>query len=124
MNRLLLPLTAGVSVLLAMLTGKAALSNPNSLTSEFPRTYNPEVYEPICYMETDSGIVLNLESVCESDDVSDTGEQASNNDSESSPEIPTDGLPPRQEINPPDIEITPEEEGVTTTGEGEEDMEE
>ena len=68
MKKLLLPLTAGLSALLAVATTQRGLSEPNPLREEYPRANNPTVYQPICYMETKGGVVLNLESLCENDD--------------------------------------------------------
>ncbi|MDY6805060.1 MAG: hypothetical protein SXA11_14810 [Cyanobacteriota bacterium] len=136
MKKLLLPLTAGLSSFLAILTGEVALSEQNSLTSQYPRANNPETYKPVCYMRTDGGAVLNLESVCESDNASDIGEEANNNPqnltparddlSTENPVTPMEQLPPQEET-PSNIEITPD--GVTTTDGGievqtETDMEE
>ena len=118
MKKLLLPLAAGLSSFLAILTGEVALSEENSLTSQYPRANNPEAYKPVCYMRTDGGAVLNLESVCESDNASDIGDRANNNPQNLTPA--PDGLSTENPVTPGEtpsnIEIAPD--GVTTTDGG------
>ncbi|MDF0552402.1 hypothetical protein [Kamptonema sp. UHCC 0994] len=66
-----------LSAVLTPFMAEAALSQP--LNSEFPRVSNPEVYVPICYIETTNGTTLDLRKLCGSNSTSTRTTPANNN---------------------------------------------
>ncbi|HBB35038.1 MAG TPA: hypothetical protein DDZ80_09555 [Cyanobacteria bacterium UBA8803] len=52
------------STFLLVFLPEVALTNPLSVNSQFPVIPNSEVDTLVCYMETEDGQILNLESLC------------------------------------------------------------
>lgn len=59
-----LRLTAVISTTLTLVLPEIALTQPQSVISQFPAVPNPDTDMLLCYMQTEDGQVLNLDSLC------------------------------------------------------------
>lgn len=83
---------------------ESAFSQP--LNSEFPRVSNPEVYVPICYIETTNGATLDLRTLCGSNSASTRTAPVSNNRNNSDNRT-NPGNPQTNPTNNPNTPNTP-----------------
>jgi hypothetical protein len=60
----LLRITVALSAALTPLVAETAFSRPMPVIADFPRASNPQVNEPVCFIETPSGTTFDLVSLC------------------------------------------------------------